>query len=52
MTKLNIPPLIEQIKENMMSGGSNSIRHNYYQTMINIREYADTAIKLYERKKK
>jgi len=50
--KNNIPPLIEQYKENMMRGETPSIQFNYYQTMLNIRDYCDKALKEYERKGK
>ena len=48
--RLNIPPLLEQIRENMLDEkASPTIRFNYSQTMRSIKEYADQAIKEYEK---
>ena len=48
--RLNIPPLLEQIRENMLDEkASPTIRFNYSQTMRSIKDYADQAIKEYEK---
>lgn len=48
--KLNIPPLLEQIRENMLdSKASPTIRFNYSQTMRTIKEFAEQSIKEYEK---
>jgi hypothetical protein len=48
--RLNIPPLLEQIRENMLDEkASPTIRFNYSQTMRTIKDYADQAIKEYEK---
>lgn len=48
--KLNIPPLLEQIRENMLDAKATpAIRFNYSQTMRSIKEYAEQSIKEYEK---
>ena len=48
--KLNIPPLLEQIRENMLdSKASPTIRFNYSQTMRTIKEFAEHSLKEYEK---
>lgn len=48
--KLNVPPLIEQIRDNMLDvKASPTARFNYSQTMRSIKEYAEKAIKEYEK---
>lgn len=48
--KSNIPSLIEQIRENMLDPNTSShIRYNYSQTMLNIKEYAEMALKEYDK---
>jgi hypothetical protein len=45
MNKLNIPPIVEQIRQNMLdSNNPTNIRYNYMVTMENIREYCDKAL--------
>ena len=48
--KSNIPSLIEQIRENMLDPNTSShIRYNYSQTILNIKEYAEMALKEYDK---
>lgn len=48
----NVPPIIEQIKENMMdSRNSENVRFNYRTTLENIRNFCDAAINVYERQR-
>lgn len=50
MSKINVPPLIEQIRENMLSKNNNAyIRHNYCQTMMAIKEYAEKSLREYDK---
>jgi len=48
--RLNIPPLLEQNRENMLDAkASPTVRFNYSQTMRSIKEYAEQSIKEYEK---
>lgn len=48
-----VPIAIEQIRDNMLDKSNNdTVRFNYYQSMLNVREYADRACSEYERKQK
>jgi hypothetical protein len=48
--KLNIPPLLEQIRENMLDAkASPTVRFNYSQTMRSIKEYAEMSLKEYDK---
>jgi hypothetical protein len=50
MSKENIPPLLQQYRENMLDASNNvSIRHNYKTTLENIRDYCDRALSDFER---
>jgi hypothetical protein len=50
MSKENIPPLLQQYRENMLDTSNNvSIRHNYKTTLENIRDYCDRALSDFER---
>lgn len=49
----NIPPIIQQIRENMMDSKNNeNIRYNYRMTLENIRNFCDKALFEYDRKSK
>lgn len=49
----NIPPLLQQIRENMLDPKNNvTIRHNYRMTLENIRDFCDRAMFEYDRKNK
>lgn len=49
--KNNIPPLIQQIRENMLDKKSpENIRYNYMISMESIRDYADMALREYNKK--
>lgn len=53
MTDRPVPVVVEQIRNNMLDHSNNqNARYNYYQTMLNIKEYADRACFQYERKTK
>ena len=53
MSNLNIPPLLEQYRENMLNTKNNiSIRYNYRMTLENIRDFCDKAMYEYDRKNK
>ena len=48
--RLNIPPLLEQIRDNMLDEKSSpTVRYNYSQTMRTIKDYAEMALKEYEK---
>jgi hypothetical protein len=48
--KNNVPPLIQQIRENMLTKSNpENIRFNYMVSMEAIRDYADAAIREYSR---
>lgn len=48
-----VPIAVEQIRDNMLSQSNNmTARFNYYQSMLNIKEYAERACFEYERKQK
>jgi hypothetical protein len=48
--KLNIPPLLEQIRENMLDTKSSpTVRFNYRQTMLSIKDYAEKSLKEYDK---
>ena len=50
MSKLNVPPLLEQLKENMLNRTNNvNVRYNYSQTMLNIKEYCEGALMEYNK---
>lgn len=52
MEKINIPPVILEMIGNMADVKQRpGIRENYHQTLMNIRDAIDTALKIYERKK-
>ncbi len=49
----SVPAAVEQLRDNMMSSSNNNgSRFNYYQSMLNIKEYAERACFEYERKQK
>lgn len=53
MARMNIPPLIEQIRENMLSKTNNEhIRYNYMMSMQSIRDYCEAALNDYEKGQK
>ena len=48
----NIPPLLQQIRENMLDqSNSESIRFNYRMTLENIRNFCDKSLFEYDKKK-
>ena len=48
--RLNIPPLLEQIRDNMMDEKSSpTVRFNYSQTMRTIKDYAEQSLREYEK---
>lgn len=48
--KFNVPPLLEQIRENMLdSRTAPNIRYNYSQTMLSIKEYAERSLREYDK---
>ena len=48
--KFNVPPLIEQIRDNMLDQKNPAnIRYNYSQTMLSIKEYAEKTLREYEK---
>lgn len=48
--KNNVPPLIQQIRENMLTKSNpENIRYNYMISMEAIRDYADTALREYNK---
>lgn len=48
--KLNVPPILEQIKDNMFDAKSSpTVRFNYSQTMRTIKDYAEQSLKEYDR---
>ena len=48
MIKLNIPPLLEQIRDNMLDKNNNAhVRYNYSLTMANIKDFCDRALDEY-----
>jgi hypothetical protein len=48
--KFNVPPLLEQIRDNMLDPKSaQNIRYNYKQTMLSIKEYAEKSLKEYDK---
>lgn len=48
--KLNVPPILEQIKDNMFdTKTSPTVRFNYSQTMRSIKDYAEQSLKEYDR---
>jgi hypothetical protein len=51
MNNLNIPPLLEQYRENMLDP-TNSVtaRHNYMMNLQNIRDFCDRCIREYDKK--
>lgn len=50
MSKLNVPPLLEQIRQNMLDPNNNAhVRYNYSQTMMIIKEYAEKSLKEYDK---
>ena len=52
MEKNNIPPVIQDMLLAMLDNRQRAgIRANYYQTLMNIRDAIDSAVKIYERKK-
>ena len=53
MSRMNIPPLIEQIRDNMLDKSNNEhIRYNYMMSLMAIREYCDMALREYEKVQK
>lgn len=53
MSKLNIPPLLEQYRENMLDPkNSMTVRHNYMMNIQNIRDFCDKCIHEYNKKVK
>ncbi len=50
MSKLNIPPLIEQIRDNMLDLNNNAnVRYNYSLTMSTIKDYCERSLAEYNR---
>jgi hypothetical protein len=50
MSKLNVPPLLEQYRENMLdTSNSPTVRHNYMMSIQNIRDFCDKCIVEYNR---
>lgn len=50
MTRLNVPPLLEQIRDNMLDKSQNAhVRYNYSLTMSNIRDFCDKALAEYNK---
>jgi hypothetical protein len=48
--KFNVPPLLEQIRENMLNAKTSpTIRHNYKQTMLSIKDYAEKSLVEYDK---
>lgn len=48
--KFNVPPLLEQIRENMLDPKTSAnIRYNYKQTMLTIKEYAEKSLREYDK---
>lgn len=53
MSRLNIPPLIEQMRENMLDKSNNEhIRYNYMVSLQAVRDYCDMALREYEKGQK
>lgn len=53
MTRLNVPPLLEQIRDNMLDKSQNAhVRYNYSLTMSNIRDFCDRALDEYNKQTK
>lgn len=53
MTNLNIPPLLEQYRENMLNpSNSMTVRHNYMMNLQNIRDFCDKSLREYDKKVK
>lgn len=51
MSRQNIPPLLEQYRENMLDPkNSVTVRHNYMMTLQNVRDFCDSALREYEKK--
>jgi hypothetical protein len=52
MSNLSVPPLLQQIRENMLNPNNNAhVRFNYSQTMMIIKEYAEKSLKEYDKLK-
>lgn len=50
MSKLNIPPLIEQIRDHMLDVKNNAhVRYNYSLTMSAIKDYCERSLAEYNR---
>lgn len=50
MNRLNVPPIVEQIRNNMMdSNNPMNVRYNYMVTMESIRNYCDRALADYNK---
>lgn len=48
-----VPAAVEQLRENMLDpSGKPHVKFNYYQTMRNVKEYAERACAEYDRKQK
>jgi len=53
MSNLNIPPLLEQYRENMLNpSNSMTVRHNYMMNLQNIRDFCDKCLREYDKKVK
>jgi len=53
MSRQNIPPLLEQYRENMLDPKNPvTVRHNYMMTLQNVRDFCDGALREYEKKAK
>jgi hypothetical protein len=53
MSRQNIPPLLEQYRENMLDPKNPAtVRHNYMMTLQNIRDFCDGSLREYEKKVK
>ncbi len=49
--KNNVPAMVQQIRENMMDKSNpENIRYNYMISMENIRDYAESSLKEYNKK--
>lgn len=53
MSNLNIPPLLEQYRENMLNpSNSMAVRYNYMINLQNIRDFCDRSLREYDKKTK
>ena len=53
MSNLNIPPLLEQYRQNMLDPTNTvTIRYNYMMNLQNIRDFCNRCLEEYEKKVK